>query len=174
MDHRYSMPRASGIALRSVRLGLVTCVVASACARQETACDGPETARGSGPWRLAVRAPDSARRGEPVPLVLVLRNVGSRAVDPQVGGPPAADFVVTRPGSPDEVWSALHRAQILSAVLRKGVIGSGDSLRINGQWDQVDNDRRPVPRGVYCIRGYLREHGLDSLRSDVAKLRVVP
>lgn len=173
MHHRYSMQRASGIPLRSVRLGLVTCVVALACARQETACDGPETARGSGPWRLAIRALDSARRGESVPLELILRNVGSRAVDPELELPSALDFVVTRPGAPDEVWSKQHGAQILMGALRKGAIAAGDSIRIKGQWDQLDNDRRPVQGGVYCIRGYLKEHGLDSLRSDVATLRVV-
>lgn len=149
-----------------------TAVLGMACNRPQPGCDSAGSARRSGGWELGIRAPHSVRRGDSVTLALVLRNVGDSVVDLQLGA--NEDFRVNRAGDTTEVWSKLHRAQVLSLLLRKRAVSPGDSISIKYKWDQVGNDRKPVRPGVYCVGGDLREnHGLDSLRTEQATLRVL-
>ncbi len=161
--------------MRLAMIGLVTCgaLLAGSCRRSQPGCESAGTSRTAGPWQLAIRVPDSAHRGDSVHFALILKNVGDSAVDPHLSSPEAADFIVTRPGDTSEVWSKLHGAQLLSTALRKGAIAPGDSFRIEHRWDQRGNDRQLVPRGAYCVRGNLIKEGLDSLRTEVATLRVL-
>jgi hypothetical protein len=148
-------------------------VLSWACRTSPLACDGPGGARAIGSWSLAIRVPDSVRGNDSVPLALVLKNVGDLALDPGLGLPSDADFVVARAEDTSEVWSKLHGHTILMGALRRGAILPGDSVRIEDHWDQRGNDGQLVPRGIYCVRGGLNTKGLDSLRSGVATLRLV-
>ncbi len=154
----------------------VTCgaVLSWACRTSQPSCDGAGAARAIGPWRLAIRVPDSVHTGDSVPLALVLQNIGSSALDPRFDGAADADFVVTRAGDTTEVWSKFHGFQIMMGALWKGTIAPGDSFRIEHRWDQLGNNHQPIPSGVYCVRGNLKTRGLDSLRTEVATLRVLP
>ena len=152
----------------------VAAELATACHSSPVNCDQAGVARTGGPWRLTMRVPDSLRRGQPVSLALVLENAGDSAVDPHLGSPAAADFVVTRAGDTSEVWSKLHGAQLLSLLLRKGVIAPGDSLRVEHRWDQRDNSGHQIPAGTYCLWGNMKTSGPGSLRSGVATLHVAP
>ena len=143
------------------------------CRTSQPGCDGAGAARAIGSWSLWIRVPDSVRGGDSVPLALVLKNVADSALDPRLGLPSDADFVVTRAEDTSEVWSKLHGHTILMGALRKGAILPGDSVRIEDHWDQRGNDGQVVPRGIYCVRGDLNTKGLESLRTDVAILRLV-
>jgi len=148
-------------------------VLSWACRTSQPGCDGAGAARAIGSWSLAIRVPDSVRAGDSVPLALVLKNIGDSPLDPGLGLPSDADFVVTRAGDTSEVWGNLHARKILMGALRRGAISPGDSIRIEDHWDQRGNDGRPVRPGMYCVRGDLRTRGLDSLRTDAATLRLV-
>lgn len=144
-----------------------------ACNRTQPACDSAVSGRRSGTWELGIRAPDSVRRGDSVTFALVLKNVGDSAIDPQLGEG-NEDFKVTRAGDSTEVWSKLHGAQILMGSMLKKTFAPGDSFRIQYRWDQVGNDRQPLRPGVYCVSADLRrQRGLDSLRTELATLRVL-
>jgi hypothetical protein len=164
--------------LRVVMVGLLSYGASLACARSgsqpDCASAGSAAAGRSGPWRLAVHVPASVRRGDSVSLALIIQNLGDSARDPRVGEPSNANFVVTRPGDTTEVWSAHHSVQLLSILLRKGVVAPGDSLQMERRWDQRGNNRQPIPVGVYCVRGNLRAGGFDSVWTEVATLRVLP
>ena len=159
-------------------LGLLIYAASLACARSgsEADCASARSTSGgrSGSWRLAVHVASSAHQGDWVPMALIIQNLGDSASDPRVGEPSNANFVVTRPGDTSEVWSAHHGAQILSILLRKGVIAPGDSLTMERVWDQRGNNRQPVAAGVYCVRGNLRAGGFDSVWTEAATLHVLP
>lgn len=156
-------------------IGVVTCGALLACwgRPSQPGCEGAGAARAAGPWRLAIRVPDSVHRGDTVRLAVILQNAGDSALDPQLGLPGDLDFVVTRAGH-GEVWSKRHGDQIVMGALRKGAIAAGDSLTIEHHWDQRGNNRQLVSRGVYCVRGSLSTEGRDSLETEVATLRVLP
>jgi len=164
--------------LRVVVISLLIYGASLACARTgsqpDCASNRSPSAGILGPWRLAVQVPPSVHRGDSVSLVLILQNRSDSARDPRVGEESNANFVVTHAGDATEVWSAHHGTQILSTLLRKGVIAPGDSIRMERRWDQRGNNRQTIPAGVYCVRGNLRAGGFDSVWTEVATLRVLP
>ena len=164
--------------LRVLVIGLLTYWASLACARTGSgpgcASNRSPSAGISGPWRLAVRVPPSAHRGDSISLALILQNRSDSARDPRVGDASDANFVVTNAGDTTEVWSAHHGAQLLSTLLRKGVIAPGDSIRMERRWDLRGNNRQSIPAGVYCVRGNLRAGGFDSVWTEDATLRVLP
>ena len=107
-----------------------------------------------------------------MPLALVLQNVGESPLNPVFGGASDADFVVTRPGDTTEIWRKFHGIDVRMGAQLKLTFAPRDTVRLEQRWNQRDNAGELVPRGVYCVRGKLDESGLDSLRTEVATLRI--
>ena len=88
---------------------------------------------------------------ETVSMKLTLRNVTDEPLELVLGGVPAYDFVVTKSDG-DGVWH-WKCGRITQQVLDNRTLGPGEELEFIGDWEQVDNQGKPVPTGVYVVSG---------------------
>lgn len=92
--------------------------------------------------------------GEPVPMILRVRNGGTAPAELALTGSPIAfDIVVYQPHG-TEVWSRMH-GETVSMMLQVAILKPGESLEFKHTWDQRGNDRQAVPAGTYTVRGSL-------------------
>lgn len=98
--------------------------------------------------------PPEVRLGDTVAITLRVRNHGSRPLELQLPGRPAAfDIVVTGPDGA-EIWRRLHGAVTASALMLVQ-LAPGESRDFTVDWVQVDNAGRQVGPGTYSVRGIL-------------------
>ena len=98
--------------------------------------------------------PPKVRLGDPVAITLRVRNDGSRPLDLELPGRPVAFDVVVLGPDGAEVWRRLRNFVTGSALMLLR-LEPGAVREFTAQWDQVDNDGRPVPPGRYSVRGVL-------------------
>jgi len=121
--------------------------------------------------RLILEAPARARRGEPVPLVFIVTNVGRTPLTLQLlGRTPSADFRISDSRG-RLVWSLL-RGQTLLGALRLFPLDPGKSLSFREVWNQRTDAGRPVAPGKYLIRGVLLTDDPKGLASPPARLLI--
>jgi hypothetical protein len=121
--------------------------------------------------RLILEAPARVPIGEPVPLVLTVRNAGRSALTLHLmGREPSADFRVEEAGG-RRIWSFLHGKSTM-APLRLLPLEPGAALTIRGAWSQRTDDGIPVPPGDYRIRAVLLTDHPDGMASSPVRLRV--
>ena len=110
------------------------------------------------PLRLEITVPARVRVGEPVPMVLTLRNDGPTSVDVWLATglrQPSYEVAVHRlDGS--LIWRRLA-GQAVGGTLQPVSLDPGGTLDLAHVWDQRDLEGRPVPPGVYSARGQLPE-----------------
>ena len=106
-----------------------------------------------------------------MPLVFSVTNAGTASVTLQLlGREPTADFVIS--DSHDRVvWSRL-RGQTMLGALRLYPLGAGKRLSFKHVWDQKSDAGKPVPLGVYLIRGVLLTDVPGGLPSSPFRLRL--
>src|SRR5882672_3090685 len=109
-----------------------------------------------GPLSLRLEVPAVVAGGQPVPLRLVLTNVGEDTLWIRLPGQPhrQADFVVTRWSK--EVWQKLRRGGWLDVAM-EGQFAPNDSLVFHDLWPQRTNHGWPVGPGKYTVRGIVHE-----------------
>ncbi|HEX2092886.1 MAG TPA: BsuPI-related putative proteinase inhibitor [Longimicrobiaceae bacterium] len=130
--------------------------------------------------RAELRLPAEVQRGQPVPLVLVVRNTSDRPVWLQFGDSTYAfDFTVGRPDG-EEVWSRRFRLRgdAIPAILRLIPIPAGDSVRFTDTWDQRGNGGARVSPGMYTVRGtFDTQEDLDrpdDMKTQPGSLTIAP
>jgi hypothetical protein len=79
------------------------------------------------------------------------------------------DFVVTDPGTGEEVWRWARR-MFFSQVIRSEAIRIGGQWSFEAEWNHRDNDLDPVPPGRYRLRGFLTSE--TGFESDVIEFEV--
>ena len=98
--------------------------------------------------RFEIDIPPAVPNGEPVPIVLRVRNVGDKPLELYLTGQPIAfDITITRADG-TQVWRRLEGAAI-SAILRIEVLGPREVLEFKDAWDQRQDDGKPAGPGVY-------------------------
>ena len=121
--------------------------------------------------RLILEAPARAHRGEPVPLVFTVTNVGGEPLTLQLlGRTPSADFLISDSRG-RLVWSRL-RGQTLLGALRLFPLDAGDGLSFREVWNQGTDAGGPVAPGEYLIRGVLLTDDPKGLVSPPARLLI--
>ena len=117
------------------------------------------------PLRLEITVPARVRVGEPVPMVLTLRNDGPTSVDVWLATglrQPSYEVAVHRLDG-TLVWRRLA-GQTIAGTLEPVSLEPGGRLDLahapGPVWDQRDQAGRPVPPGVYSARGQLTEADL--------------
>jgi hypothetical protein len=121
--------------------------------------------------RLILEAPARAHRGEPVPLVFTVTNVGRTPVTLQLlGRAPTADFRISDSRG-RLVWSRL-RGQTLLGALRLFPLDGGKSLSFREVWNQRADAGPPVAPGEYLIQGVLLTDDPEGLASPPARLLI--
>ena len=106
-----------------------------------------------------------------MPLVFSVSNAGTASVTLQLlGREPTADFVVFD-AQDRVVWSRLRGRTMLGA-LRLYPLAAGKRLSFKHRWDQRSDAGKPVPAGVYLIRGVLLTDAPGGLASPAFRLRL--
>jgi hypothetical protein len=129
----------------------------------------------TGPFSLRLEVPAVVAGGQPVPLRLVLTNVGKDTLRIRLPGQPhrQADFVVTRWSK--EVWQKLRRGGWLDVAM-EGLFAPGDSLVFHDLWPQRTNHGWSVGPGNYTVRGIVHEravtNGLGGIVSAPVEFRI--
>jgi hypothetical protein len=122
---------------------------------------------------VELSVPEHVRAGEPVPLTLRATNRGVRGATLYLRGRPIAfDVIVTNPRG-KVVWRRLQGATI-SMVLQVRELAPGESLELEGTWDQRTNAGVRVPPGEYRLTGRLLTDTERPLESPPVRLRITP
>lgn len=134
---------------------------------------GPEVSSSlSDSLRLGLAVPARAAVSRSVRLVLQVKNTSDRTIALHIGGEPAAyDFVVSRPDG-TVVWRWLDgKAHSLS--IQRRTLRPRELLEFRGEWDQRGRAGRPVPPGVYVVRGILPTGVGPELETEPERLMIV-
>ncbi len=115
---------------------------------------------------VTLSVPSSVRQGEPVPLLLTVRNVGNEPVHLEIALPEADFAVLTEEG--EEVWRWSH-GKAFPEVMQMITLQPGEARTYREVWRQVDNDGRPVPAGNYSVVGIFA-----STLEDEQSLTIIP
>jgi Intracellular proteinase inhibitor len=154
-----SLPSLAGVALMAI-------VGSSGC--RSSSDDGP----GSPPLALRLDAPDEARSGEKIHLKLTIRNASTRTIDQPLGGQPAHDFVVGRIDG-KELWR-WSKGQVIQDVLELKTLRPGQELVFEADWNQHDDEGRPLPPGTYEVRALLKTDPPEKLETRAKRLEIKP
>jgi hypothetical protein len=150
-------------------------VLSAGCARKqgaETAGANLDTvtASVSDSLRISLIAPGEAPPGRSVPIVIRLENIGTRPMDLSLRGRTITfDILITRPDG-EIVWQRL-RDEVIPAIIQLKVLQPGESLELEAEWNQRDNNGKPVPSGIYSVRGSVLTDG-PALETHTASLRI--
>ncbi len=121
--------------------------------------------RGS-PLRLELEIPSQApllfprqegywKLGQPIPLILKLRNVTERPTELTLLGRPAYDFIVTTDYGRREVWR-WAQGQAIQEIAELRRLAPWEALEFAVEWDQRDSAGNLIAPGRYCVRGAVR------------------
>jgi len=117
-----------------------------------------------------LQIPSATRPGEPVPLILVVRNTSNRPVWLETGDSTYAfNFMVTGPDGV-EIWNRLHSIPSgpIPAILKTYALAPGDSVKYQETWNQQTDRGRRVTPGTYSVRGALNTNQDRSDEFDMA------
>lgn len=127
---------------------------------------------GSGAVTVELELPDTVRPGDEVPITLRVRNTGTGPVELRMTGDPVAfDLFVTRPDG-TEVLRRLH-GEVIAEVLQQRFLPPGEAIELPDQWQQRDDEGRPVAPGTYYVQGIVPAEDLD-LTSGRHRLVISP
>lgn len=114
----------------------------------------PDPVPAPAPLVLRVDLPDLAPAGMTVPFRLALANRGRIPVTVELAGQPIAFDLVVRSGDGRLVWRRLEGFAVEAAPAIR-TLAPGEVLTFDGHWNQRDGEGRPVPPGLYNVRGVL-------------------
>jgi intracellular proteinase inhibitor BsuPI len=125
----------------------------------------------SGPFSLRLEVPPEVAGGQPVPLRLVLTNVGKDTLRIILPGQThrRADFVVMRRSK--KVWQKLRRGA-WEDIAMEGRLAPNDSLVFQDLWPQQTNHGGPVGPGKYTVKGIIDESGVTKALGGIVSAPV--
>ncbi len=116
-------------------------------------------------------APSESSVGEPVPLLLVVRNTSEQPVRLETGDSATTFDVRVLDRSGAVVWNRMNNRESL-LLLREVTLVPGEELRFSDTWNQRSNDRVRVPAGIFEIQGTLNVQGARDLRTASRRLSI--
>jgi len=120
---------------------------------------------------FSVEAAGKASYGGTLSLKLVLRNMSDGPLSFYRGGRPSHNFVIFKPDG-TEVWHWLC-GKPRQLPLDRETLQPGESVKLSGEWGQVDNQGNAVPAGEYILRGVLFMEPPEKLVTSVRKVEVL-
>jgi len=104
---------------------------------------------------------DTFDRGEPIDLVLTVRNRLSTPATVEFPTARTFDFIVVRANTTDLVWK-WSTGRSFAQVLTEIDFAAGETRTFTVTWDQRDASGTPVPAGAYEARGVLVYDDFDA------------
>lgn len=104
------------------------------------------------PLRLSLSA-RAYSQADIIYLTLWGKNISDRPITLIFNGHAVHDFIVTKPDG-TEVWRWSHR-KVFLPLPRVKILNPHEQFEFATEWEQVDNEGRPVPPGTYWVRGVL-------------------
>jgi hypothetical protein len=96
-------------------------------------------------------APESAVRGQPVAIAVVMENPSDKPLDLHLQGREIVFDVTVTADDGHLVWQRDNG--VTQAILRLETLAPGASIRLEEVWDQTDLSGQPVEAGLYTIHG---------------------
>ncbi len=126
----------------------------------------------SHPVSVTVVAPDSVRRGEPVPITLRLTNTGKKPENVYLTGRSITfDIIIARKDG-EIVWRRLEHATG-QQILQVKTLAPGETLELKDRWRQRTNAGAAVAPGDYTVTGIIPTDR-DPLLTAPVPLRITP
>ena len=122
--------------------------------------------------RISIDVLAEVRVGETVPMTLRLQNIGDRSLDLYLRGRTIAfDVVVTR-NDGSVVWRRLE-GEIIPAIIQHVLLGAGEVLALETEWDQRATAGTPVEPGLYYVQATLPTDEGDPPTSQLTQIHIV-
>lgn len=116
------------------------------------------TAQGRDSVEVEFVVPPQVRVGDPMALVLRVRNGGAQPLDLYLRGrTPTLDVIVSRPNG-DTVWRRLE-GEVIPAILGIRTLSPGGQLEVEARWDQRTQAGTAAAPGDYLAQGFLLTDG---------------
>jgi hypothetical protein len=123
--------------------------------------------------RFQTDVPSRIRAGEPVPIVLRVKNIGTQPQELYLRGRTITfDLIVTRADG-SVVWSRLE-GQTIPAILRIEVLAPDQELVLEDRRDQRTMSGEPAGPGLYTVHGLLPTDAPQPFTTPAVPLRIVP
>ena len=114
---------------------------------------------------VRLEAPEFAPERTAIDYSVVVENPGDSPVEAHLLGRDLVhDLTVTGKGG-ELVWRRLE-GETSQAILRLESLGPGESLRLDGQWDQRDSAGRYVAPGFYTLQATVPTDSAPLLSQD--------
>jgi hypothetical protein len=136
-------------------------------------CKGTDSASlpspGSLPLELKFDVPSEVEAGEDVPFRLIVTNTGDEPLELGLGGLAEGGygasfnfFIEDAEGQEVTCKLCANRPAVLALSYR--TLEPGEELEFGWDWDQTDNDLKPVAAGTYSVYGTF--NALDVARNE--------
>jgi hypothetical protein len=121
---------------------------------------------------FAVVAPDSVRRGDPVPITLRLTNAGTVPENLYLTGRSITFDIIIARSDGEIVWRRLEHATG-QQILQVQTLAPGQTLELKDRWRQRTNAGAAVAPGDYTVTGVIPTDR-QPLRTAPVRLRITP
>jgi hypothetical protein len=147
------------------RLLIVAGLMAACLGASSSSCsfgDGGDGGSGIGPsFATTLAIDDTFDLGEPVEMVLSVRNRLDTPATVQFASGRQSDFIVVSRASADVIWK-WSDGKSFTQALTELEFAAGETKVFTVTWDQTDSGGQQVPAGDYEARGVLIFDGFDS------------
>ena len=120
--------------------------------------------------RFTVVAPDSVRRGAPVPITLRLTNTGDQPLNLYLTGRTITFDIIVTQSDGQVVWRRLDHVAS-QQILQLKTLAPGETLELQDRWRQRTNAGTSAAAGNYTVTGVIPTDG-EPLRTPPKRLRI--
>lgn len=123
--------------------------------------------------RIGLTAPERARLGSTIPMVIRLENVGETPLELYLRGRTLAYDILIRDGTGRVVWHRLE-GEIVPGIIQVRILKPREVLELSHEWDQRTNREELVEPGVYTAEGLVLTDGPQPFTSAPRQLVIIP
>jgi hypothetical protein len=122
--------------------------------------------------RVWLNAPESARLGSIVPIVIRIENTSEVPLPLYLRGRTIAFDILIADAAGQVVWHRLE-GHVIPGIIQVKVLESGGVLELSHEWDQHTNRGEAVEPGLYTAQGIVLTGGPEPLASLPQPLAIV-
>jgi Intracellular proteinase inhibitor len=123
--------------------------------------------------RVSLSAPETARVGAVIPIVISIENIGDAPLELYLRGRTIAYDIFVRDESGCAVWQRLQN-EVVPGIVQFKILGAGEVLELSHAWNARGNRGELIEPGSYTIQGIVLTDRPEPLQSEIAQIRIVP